>query len=267
MNDALPHVVDIAHAAGREILEVYAGEFEVAVKGDGSPLTQADRRAHDLIEQRLRALAPSLPVLSEESGAQAFAARRRWRRYWLVDPLDGTREFVKRSGEFTVNIALIEDGRPRIGVVYAPVKGVSFYAAAGAQAFKHAGGAAAPIRVKKFNREKAVMATSRSHTSKAVDAYRARLAAEVEQVEITAMGSSLKICLVAEGRADIYPRLAPTSEWDTAAAHCILEAAGGNLTNIKGNPLTYNKPSLLNPWFLATGDPDFNWTALAAGIE
>ncbi len=273
MKDALQQVVAIAIDAGAEILDVYAGEFEVAVKDDGSPLTLADRRAHDLIDQRLRRLDPGIPVLSEESDATVLAQRRQWKRYWLVDPLDGTREFVKRSDEFTVNIALIEGNRPVMGVVYAPVKGVSFYAAAatagvGAGAFKRgADGKPAPIRVKQFNREKAIMVTSRSHATAAVETYRARLAREVEEVEVTGMGSSLKICLVAEGLADIYPRLAPTSEWDTAAAQCVLESAGGRLTNLAGQPLIYNKPNILNPRFLASGDSGFDWVGLAFGLE
>ena len=268
MKNHLQQVVDIAIDAGREILEVYASKFEVETKADGSPLTQADRRADELIHKRLRRLDPGLPVLSEESGAKAFARRREWSRFWLVDPLDGTNGFVKRNDEFTVNIALIEGSDSVLGVVYAPVSGISYYAAAGTRAFK-AGAARkpVPIQVKKFNRENAIMVASRSHASAAVETYRARLAGEAEQVEITRMGSALKICLVAEGLADIYPRLGPTSEWDTAAAHCVLESAGGSVTTLSGAPLQYNKESLLNPWFLASGDPEFDWSALAHGLE
>lgn len=268
MTNQLQQVVAIAIAAGAEILDVYAGEFEVEMKGDGSPLTQADRRAHELIHARLHRLAPDIPLLSEESDAAAFAARRGWRRFWLVDPLDGTKEFVKRSDQFTVNIALIDGNRPVLGVVHAPVTGVSYYADSSARAFRvGADGKAAAIRVKKFDRKKAVMVTSRSHSTAAVDAYRTRLASAAGQVEVTGMGSSLKICVVAEGLADIYPRLGPTSEWDTAAAHCVLEAAGGSVTTLCGKTLTYNKESILNPWFLAGGDREFDWTALARGIE
>ena len=268
MLNRLERVVDIAIAAGGEILEVYAGDFEVEVKGDGSPLTEADRRAHLLIEKQLRQLDPDIPVLSEESGAEAFAQRRKWGRFWLVDPLDGTKGFVRRNDEFTVNIALIEGSRPVLGVVYTPVTRISHYAAAGVGAFK-AGRERkpAPIRVKKFTREKVVMVASRSHAGAAVEAYRARLAGEVEQVETTAIGSSLKICLVAEGLADIYPRLGPTSEWDTAAAHCVLECAGGSMMTLSGASLKYNKKDILNPWFLAAGDPEFDWAELARGLE
>ncbi len=264
----LRQVLDIAIAAGREILDVYAGSFQVEHKRDGSPLTQADRRAHRLIHERLQRLDPQTPLLSEESDASTFAQRRAWRRFWLVDPLDGTREFVKRNDEFTVNIALIEGGRAVLGVVHAPAKGVSHYAAAGVGAFKSgADGKATPIRVKKFERAKAIMVSSRSHAGAAVEAYRARLADEADEVEVTGMGSSLKICLVAEGLADIYPRLGPTSEWDTAAAHCVLESAGGSMTTLCGVPLRYNKADILNPWFLAGGDPKFDWSALAHGLR
>ena len=270
MNEKLPQVVAIAIDAGAEILDVYASEFAVEMKQDGSPLTEADRRAHELIHRRLRDLDPDIPILSEESDAGAFAGRRGWKRFWLVDPLDGTKEFVQRSDQFTVNIALIEGNRPVLGVVYAPVSKVSYYAAPqeSTGAFRaDADGKAVSIRVKKFNRKKAIMMASRSHSGAAVEVYRERLADEAEQVEVTGMGSSLKICVVAEGRADIYPRLGPTSEWDTAAAQCVLEAAGGSLTTLSGAALQYNKENIRNPWFLAGGDRTFDWTALARDIE
>lgn len=265
----LEKVVEIAIVAGTAILEVYANAFKVEIKADGSPLTEADRRADQIIREGLQKLNPDIPLLSEESETQAFAERRDWHRFWLVDPLDGTKEFVKRSGDFTVNIALIEGDHAVLGVVYTPLKRVVHYATRNAGAFKRelppdtdgndSGGKPQPIRVKKFNREKVVLVTSRSHASKAVEVYRSRLAAEVEEVEIAKMGSSMKICLIAEGLADIYPRLGPTSEWDTAAAHCVLESAGGSLTSVTGEPLRYNKENILNPWFLASGDPEFNW--------
>ena len=164
MKNRLERVVEIATDAGKEILDVYENEFDVEVKGDGSPLTEADRRAHELILQRLRHIDPDTPVLSEESGADVFAQRRRWQRFWLVDPLDGTREFVKRNGEFTVNIALIEGSSPVLGVVFTPVTGVSHYAAAGLGAFR-AGpdGKPTPIRVKKLDHKRVIMVASRSH--------------------------------------------------------------------------------------------------------
>jgi len=273
MNRRLRQVADIARAAGREILTVYndadGAGIEVETKSDGSPLTQADRRAHDLIRAQLQLLAPEIPLLSEESGAEAFQARRGWRKFWLVDPLDGTRGFVKRNDQFTVNIALIDAGRPVLGVVFAPLPGDLYAAdAAGAGAFKTAaGGAPQRIRVKSLDRRKAVMAVSRAHAGPRTQAYRARLANAFDAVETTALGSSLKICQVAEGAADIYPRLSPTSEWDSAAAHCILEAAGGGVTDVHGNALRYNKADILNPWFLAGGSRDFDWAALARGLE
>ncbi|MGR3913704.1 MAG: 3'(2'),5'-bisphosphate nucleotidase CysQ [Gammaproteobacteria bacterium] len=263
----LMQVADIAAAAGREIMDVYAGDFQVESKSDGSPLTEADRRAHNLIEARLARLAPHIPLLSEESDARAFSERRAWPRYWLVDPLDGTKGFIRRTDQFSVNIALIEGARAALGVVHAPVTGVSYFAVESGGAFKMDGGAARPIRTRKFDRAHAVMLVSRSHGSGADQAYRARLAAEGIALTVTATGSSLKICAVAEGLADIYPRLGPTSEWDTAAAHCVLTAAGGDITDPAGAPLQYNKEDILNSWFFAAGDTGFDWAARARELE
>lgn len=260
----LPEIVAIARDAGKAILEVYDGEFDVETKGDGSPLTTADRRAHELIEARLKALTPELPVLSEESAEIPVEQRQQWRRYWLVDPLDGTKEFIKRNGEFTVNIALIEEGRPVLGVVYTPVKDITHSAARGVGACRQEGdGAPVPIRVRPLDLEAVAMVASRSHAGDALKDFQRRLAEQAEKIETVGMGSSLKICLVAEGKADIYPRLGPTSEWDTAAAQCVLETAGGTMTDIDGRPLIYNKESLLNPWFLAIADSRFPWAEMA----
>ncbi|MGI9316268.1 MAG: 3'(2'),5'-bisphosphate nucleotidase CysQ, partial [bacterium] len=251
-----------------EILDVYErSDFAVEIKGDGSPLTQADRGAHRLILSRLSELTPDIPVLSEESSEEVFSARTRWNRMWLVDPLDGTKEFVKRNGEFTVNIALLDAGNPVMGVVHTPVKNISHFAETGKGAFRSdSGQSAEQISVRKLDPAKAVMVASRSHAGPAVEAYRNNLAQQVEKLEIASMGSSLKLCLVAEGQADIYPRLGPTSEWDTAAAHCVVKAAGGSVTRIDGTALSYNKKNILNPWFLVGGDPDFDWTIPAKGI-
>lgn len=268
MNRRLREVACIARAAGREIMAVYErdGDIEAALKTDGSPLTEADRRAHELIHAQLGRLAPDIPLLSEESEPDAFDARRGWRRFWLVDPLDGTRGFIRRDDQFTVNIALIDAGRPALGVVFAPLSG-ALYAADGDGAFKvsaadGANGKARRIRVKPVDPGRVVMAVSRAHAGPRTAAYRARLADAFAAVDTVAIGSSLKICLVAEGAADIYPRLSPTSEWDTAAAQCILESAGGGVTDIDGNALTYNKTDILNPRFLA-GAPGFDWAKLA----
>ncbi len=262
-------VVDIAIAAGEEILDVYNREdFEVETKGDGSPLTLADRRAHARIAGRLAELTPDIPLLSEESGSSAFAARREWTRFWLVDPLDGTKEFVRRNGEFTVNIALVVEGEAVLGVVHTPVTGVSHFATLADGAFRRAAGKdAESIHVRKLPADEIVMVASRSHAGEAVQHYRDNLERMYAPVTVASMGSSLKICLVAEGRADIYPRLGPTSEWDTAAAHCVLEAAGGSVTRLDGTPLRYNKADILNPWFLASGDPEFDWCVAAEGLS
>jgi 3'(2'), 5'-bisphosphate nucleotidase len=265
----LEEIVKLATEAGKAILDVYGREdFEEEAKGDGSPLTLADRRAHAVIETGLRELTPDIPLLSEESSREAFEKRRSWSRYWLVDPLDGTREFVRRNGEFTVNIALIDSGRSILGVVHTPVSGISHMASTEGGSFRQQpGGDPVPIRVRNLDRANIVMVASRSHAGEHVTRYRESLERLGGPVSMTSMGSSLKICLVAEGRADVYPRLGPTSEWDTAAAHCVLEAAGGRVTRIDGTPLEYNKPDILNPWFLASGDPGFDWCAAATGIE
>ena len=267
MQKLIAQVADIAVAAGEEILAVYAGAFTVETKADGTPLTQADRRAHQLIQRRLREIS-DYPILSEESAAEEFAARRSWRRFWLVDPLDGTKEFVRRSDEFSVNIALIDGCSPRLGVVHAPVFGRSYFAQADGPAYQqNAGQPASMLRPKPFDARAVMMATSRSHAGVRVAEYRKRLASVAAAVEVMPMGSSLKICAVAAGLADVYPRLGPTSEWDTAAAHCILEAAGGQLTDLDGAPLQYNKRDLRNPWFVAYADAAAPWAELARDLR
>ena len=261
MKTLLNNVVQIAIDAGKEILDVYENEFDVDIKSDGSPLTIADRRAHDYIERALGKLNMDAPILSEESTRDAFENRHQWHEFWLVDPLDGTKEFVKRNGEFTVNIALIRNGAPVLGVVHTPVKNFSHFAAQGIGAFKQEDGkAAVEISVKKYDKDQVIMVASRSHSGIEVEQYRTNMESAGNSVEIASMGSSLKICLVAEGAADIYPRLGPTSEWDTAAAHCVLEVAGGKLTDLTGRSLIYNKSDILNPWFLASADPEVDWT-------
>ena len=270
-DQALPRlaeqVCDIARAAGDAILEIYERGFDVELKGDGSPLTAADRRAHELISKSLAALDPQLPVLSEESAAVAYETRRHWERFWLVDPLDGTKEFVKRNGEFTVNIALIERDRPVLGVVHTPVSYTTHWGWEGSAAYRRQGDAAAqPIAVRRDEGVPTIVA-SRSHGRGVLKKFLERVERERGGYDIVSFGSALKICLVAEGKGDIYPRFGPTSEWDTAAAHCVLHAAGGRLTDCSGKVLRYNKPSILNPWFMALGDTRCDWYALAAGLE
>ncbi|HHM06150.1 MAG TPA: 3'(2'),5'-bisphosphate nucleotidase [Gammaproteobacteria bacterium] len=253
----LPAVVRLAEDAGRAIVSIYNEGFSVEHKDDRSPLTEADMAAHHLIVDGLTALEPPLPVLSEESAAVPFAERQRWLEYWLVDPLDGTREFIKRNGEFTVNIALIRDGYPVLGVIHVPVSGVTYHACQGGGAYKHEPGhEPVPIHVRPWNGGRLVVAGSRSHRSPAFD----RFLAKVGDYDIVSMGSSLKSCLVAEGQADVYVRLGPTSEWDTAAAQCIVEEAGGRLLDTRLQRLRYNtKESLLNPHFIVCGDARHDW--------
>lgn len=259
---------EVAIAAGREILAVYnkTGGIDVTVKADESPLTEADRRANAVIEEALGSRTPDIPVLSEESEQLGYERRRQWTRYWLVDPLDGTKEFIKRNGEFTVNIALVDAGQPELGVVHVPVTGVTYLGERGAGAFRVDGnGARRAIQPSPMVPGQTALrvVASRSHKSAQLEDLLARLLARFPNLELVSMGSSLKICLVAEGRADLYPRLGPTSEWDTAAAHAVLAAAGGALVDTSFNELHYNsKPEILNPDFLAIADLEFNWSAI-----
>lgn len=263
----IAQVVDIARRAGEQILEVYAaGETRVQEKDDRSPLTEADLRSHRLIEASLRVLTPEVPVLSEESSAMPFEQRARWGRYWLVDPLDGTKEFLSRNGEFTVNIALVEGHEATLGVVHVPAKAVTYWGIPGEGAWMRRdsgpplaihgqAAASSPVRV----------VGSRSHRGDSLDAYLARIG----PYELVPVGSSLKFCIVAEGGADLYPRLGPTSEWDTAAAQAVVEGAGGFVVRRDGSRLLYNtKPDLLNPEFFVYADAGRDWLApLLASAE
>ncbi len=255
----LDEVRRLAKEAGEQILRIYNTEFSVEQKDDKSPLTAADMASHHTIVPGLESLTPDIPVLSEESAGIPYEQRAAWRNYWLIDPLDGTKEFIKRNGEFTVNIALIQDGVPVLGVVHVPVTGVSYAACAGQGAIKEVPGEGdKPIKVRKLPDGPCAVVGSRSHQGDSLKAFLAKLG----EHEIVSMGSSLKICLVAEGVADVYPRLGPTSEWDTAAAHCVVEQAGGSLTDLDMKPLRYNsKESLLNPFFFVFGDDSRDWSA------
>ncbi|RLA09096.1 MAG: 3'(2'),5'-bisphosphate nucleotidase [Gammaproteobacteria bacterium] len=248
----------IAVAAGQQILEVYGDEFAVEYKADESPLTLADQRSHDVIVAGLQALGTGLPILSEEGDMPDFASRSQWSQYWLLDPLDGTKEFVKRNGEFTVNIALVDAGVPVLGVVYVPVTGVTYFAWAGGGSWRQESGETPEkITVRQAAPDGCLaVVCSRSHRGARLEALLQRLG----NYEAVPMGSSLKLCLVAEGLADFYPRLGPTSEWDTAAAHAVVLEAGGQVTDLQRLPLLYNqKESLLNPEFLVmpAGHPDW----------
>jgi 3'(2'), 5'-bisphosphate nucleotidase len=249
-------VVAIAHHAGDEILKVYATDFDVQAKDDDSPLTQADMASHRVIDAGLRELTPDIPIISEESGLPDFEERSQWPVYWLIDPLDGTKEFVSRNGEFTVNIALIEGNRPIFGVVHVPVQKKTYTGCEGVGAAVREDGESRSIRVSGKSASPVRVVGSRSHRGASLDAYLAKIG----DVEMLPMGSSLKFCVVAEGSADIYPRLGPTSEWDTAAAQAVVEQAGGAVLELDGSPLAYNaKADILNPHFLVRGPDDRDW--------
>ena len=249
-------VIDLAQAAGEAIMQVYRQDFGVEQKDDRSPLTQADLASHRIIVDGLARLTPDIPVLSEESAQLPWDVRRAWQRYWLVDPLDGTREFVKKNGEFTVNIALIEGHVPTFGVVQSPALDEMHWAATGVGAFRRENGEDVSISVRKPATTPLRVAASRSH----LDERTAALLQRLGDIEAIGLGSSLKFLRIAEARLDFYPRFGPTSEWDTAAAQVIVEAAGGVVLDLEGKPLLYNtKDSLLNPFFLVLGDTDLPW--------
>lgn len=257
----LEEVSGIARRAGEEILEVYAsGDAGARAKADDSPLTLADLRAHRVIVESLRALTPQIPVLSEEAADTPWAERSRWARYWLVDPLDGTKEFLSRNGEFTVNIALIDKHTPALGVVHVPVRATTYTGLPGAGAWRRCGESAAePIRVRTHAASPLRVVGSKSHRGDSLDAFLARVGPH----ELVPVGSSLKFCMVAEGAADVYPRLGPTSEWDTAAAQAVVAGAGGAVVTLDGAPLAYNaKPEILNPHFVVYADRGRDWLAL-----
>ena len=250
MQAFLPEVRRIAGEAAEAILEVYQSrEFRVAVKEDFSPLTQADLASHRHIVAGLERLEPELPVLSEESQGITYDERRHWDTFWLVDPLDGTKEFLRRNGEFTINIALIRGHRPVLGVVHLPVSGRMYWAAEGEGAFRSANGETVRLQAAQTVGRPVKVVASRSHASTPTVVFLDRMARE-HDVAVVSRGSALKLCMVAEGEADLYPRLAPTMEWDTAAAQCVVEQAGGHVTTLGNQPLRYNKEDLLNPFFM-----------------
>ncbi|MCL7745131.1 3'(2'),5'-bisphosphate nucleotidase CysQ [Guyparkeria hydrothermalis] len=259
----LDEVRAIAEAAGHAIMRVYEQDFAVERKADASPVTEADLVANQLIAEQLAGLGDGWPVLTEEARAPAWHERREWQRYWLVDPLDGTREFVKRNGEFSVNIALIDAGEPVLGVVFAPAIGLEYAAIRGAGAWRYDDGQACPIRVRAVA-EPPTLALSRSHASRReMHLIETFSRPGGDRATVVRCGSSLKTCLVAEGKADLYPRLGPTSEWDTAASQCVLETAGGYLTDLAGRPLRYNtRESLLNPMFVAHNGIELDFARL-----
>lgn len=261
----LQAVLAIAEEAGRLIMQVRdSADFGVTEKADHSPVTRADMAAHRHIASALAALTPEIPLLSEEDADIAYETRRRWCRYWLVDPLDGTKEFIRRSADFTVNIALIDDGYPVLGVVVAPALGVSYYAAAGSGAFQVERGLRSALRTRRVPATP-VFVVSRSHKNPELEVFLNAAPAH----EARSRGSSLKFCQVAAGEADLYPRTGPTSEWDTAAGQCVAEQAGAQVLRLPDlTRLRYNqKDSLLNPLFAVIGDSEHDWKPLLATIR
>ena len=255
----LPHpllegVITLAHAAGDAILPFWRADTEVITKADDSPVTAADLAAHHVLLEGLTALDPSIPVLSEEDANIHQGVRAGWTRWWLVDPLDGTKEFISGSEEFTVNIALIEQGRVVFGVVSMPTSGRCYYGGAGLGAWRADAGDVVPISVRNTppEGEALTVVASRRHSSPEQERLLAGLSEHLGELQLTSVGSSLKFCLLAEGAADCYPRLAPTSQWDTAAAQGVLEGAGGVVLQLDGKPFSYPaRESLLNDSFLA----------------
>jgi 3'(2'), 5'-bisphosphate nucleotidase len=257
--ELLKIAINASIEGGHAIMEVYASDFQIEQKKDQSPLTLADKRCNAVIEKLL--FNTNIPVLSEEGAKIPFSERKDWEYFWLVDPLDGTKEFVKRNGEFTVNIAMIHKGKPIMGVIYAPIKEELYFAMQGLGSFKACRGSVIsnlddlvsvsdklPVNYKRTNY---VLVGSRSHMSAETEDFFKEKKKEYGKVEILAVGSSLKICMVAEGKADAYPRYAPTMEWDTAAGHAIAKMAGFSVLQYNTKKeVVYNKEELLNPWFL-----------------
>ena len=261
LEELIAPVCGIVKQAGLEIMKIYEAGFEVEEKDDHSPLTTADLAAHNLICERLRSLTPDIPILSEESASIPYAQRSKWNHYWLIDPLDGTREFIKRNGEFTVNIALVIEHAAHLGAVYIPVQDICYFASTGSGAFKQEQDRPA-CRIKTRSSSPGATPTvcgSRSYAGESLKA----LLSQIGEHELISVGSSIKSCLVAEGAADLYPRFGPTSEWDTAAAHCVVQEAGGLLVDTRLGPVRYNtKDSLLNPSFIVLGNLNDEWREL-----
>ena len=247
-------ICGIAKDAGSVIMDVYDRDVEVEFKNDLSPLTEADKKSNELIIQSLESFHPNIPIISEENSEISYSERSSWGEFWLIDPLDGTKEFIKKNGEFTVNIALIRDGFPVLGVVYLPVDQILYCAEKGSGAFKgHRSGNLSKIfnGVHYDELERIKVVASRSHITDEVKEFVEGLKNEGKEVEMISVGSSLKLCLVAEGSANIYPRFGPTMEWDTGAAQAVVMESGREVLNFETNELlNYNKKSLLNPWFI-----------------
>lgn len=257
MNELLQKAIQAALQAGQEILKIYTQDFAVEQKIDASPLTQADLASNQVIVDCLKST--QIPILSEEIQQEAYAVRKRWNRFWMIDPLDGTKEFVNRNGEFTVNIALIESGKPVLGIIYAPClqwlyfanENGSFKQEKITQYSEFSMDLAQELNYQKPNKDSVVVVASRSHLNESTEEFIQKLHLKYHSVKKISMGSSLKLCLVAEGKAHVYPRFSPTMEWDIAAGHAICRFAGTSVVQAdSGEPIAYNKENLLNPNFL-----------------
>jgi 3'(2'), 5'-bisphosphate nucleotidase len=253
LDNLLTQAVDAAREAGKAVMEVYASHFSVELKEDKSPLTLADKRSHEIIVQRLsRVKGGPLPVLSEEGKVIPYGVRKGWEYFWLVDPLDGTKEFIKRNGEFTVNIALIRGHRPVLGVIFVPVTEALYFAYEGSGAYREIQGRKVKLPEQQ-TRDRFSVAGSRSHATEELAMFVEEMKRKYGEINFISAGSSLKFCLVAEGKADVYPRFGPTMEWDTAAGQAIAEQSGVSVVAMDTKrPLLYNKQSLLNPWFMVS---------------
>lgn len=264
----IPDLRQICRDAGDAIMAVYQrDDFDIQSKGDDSPVTAADLAAHHIIEKGLEQLNPTIPQLSEESEQISFEQRREWPLFWCIDPLDGTKEFIRRNDEFTVNIALIRGATPIFGIIHVPVTGVTYWGGERIGAWKAENDGSVHAIHSRTLGDTLTLTASRRHGQEHNDALLQQLASRFQQVDTLQHGSSLKMCLIAEGKADLYPRLFPTSEWDTAAAQAIVEAAGGKLVDATSlQPLRYNqRKSLTNPFFYVVGDPAFPLEELTAG--
>jgi 3'(2'), 5'-bisphosphate nucleotidase len=252
-------VRELARQAGEKIMVFYRNGADITLKKDASPLTAADRASHDFLVESLGSLTPEIPVISEESEEAANSALASAKRFWLIDPLDGTKEFVKGTNEFTVNIALVEQGHPVLGVVHAPALNLTYYGVRNSGSWRRTGDRSpTPISARRADPARLSVVASKDHAGPLVGAMLNRLAGP----QLQSMGSSLKFCLVAEGKADLYLRDLPTMEWDTAAAQSIVEAAGGGVFSLDGRPLGYGKPDLKNPAIITVGDVQFDWLTL-----
>jgi len=254
----IKNLIDICSQAGKKILEIYQKSdkkyMEIEYKSDNSPLTLADRKSHEIICSSLKKNYPDIPILSEEGSEIAYHERKKWNRFWLIDPIDGTKEFIKKNGEFTINIALIEQNTPILGIVYAPVLKKYWYGSKEGS-FSLQYGALKKIQVNNDLNDTIKVVASRSHSNALLQDF----LNSIDNYELISMGSSLKICLIADGNADIYPRLAPTMEWDTAAAHAVLKFANGNLIDLNTkSEMKYNRKNLKNSHFIANSTMDLN---------